>query len=98
MLAGIPELTLFLVFERHGVKLEPMVHQAEAEPASNFGLELFDLLRFELDYLSGAQVDEMVVMVLAHLFVARAAFAEIVALDDPGVLEQLHGAIDGRDR
>ena len=28
-------------------------------------------------------------------FVARAAFAEIVPLDDAGILEQAHGAVDG---
>ena len=37
-------------------------------------------------------------MAVAHLLVARAALAKIVPLDDAGVLEQLDGAIDGRDR
>ncbi|MEY9605191.1 hypothetical protein ABIF74_009883 [Bradyrhizobium japonicum] len=45
-----------------------------------------------------AQIDEMVVMAVAHRLVARAALAEIMALDDAGILEQLDGAIHGRDR
>src|SRR3954453_20878512 len=40
----------------------------------------------------------MIMMAVAHLLVAGAAFAEVVALDDAGVLEQLHGAIDCGDR
>ena len=33
-----------------------------------------------------------------HRFVARAAVAELVPLEDSGLLEQAHGAIDGGDR
>ena len=40
----------------------------------------------------------MIVVAVAHLLVAGAALAEIVPLDDAGVLEQLHRAIDRRDR
>ena len=38
------------------------------------------------------------VMLVAGLLVARAAIAEVVALDDAGLFEQPHGAIDGGDR
>ena len=40
----------------------------------------------------------MVVMAFAHLLVAGAALAKIVALDDAGILEQFDGAIHRRDR
>src|SRR5690348_11064385 len=40
----------------------------------------------------------MVVMLGRRLFIARAAVAEIVALEDAGLLEQAHGAVDGGDR
>src|SRR5258708_7942522 len=40
----------------------------------------------------------MVVVALAQLLVARPAGAKIVSLDNAGILEQLHGAIDRRDR
>ncbi len=38
------------------------------------------------------------IVVIADLLIARAAVAEIMALEDAGVLEQLDGAVDGRDR
>src|SRR5580692_11916896 len=40
----------------------------------------------------------MVVVAVAHLLVTGTALAEIVPLDNAGVLEQLDRAIDGRDR
>src|SRR3981189_761205 len=40
----------------------------------------------------------MVVVAVAHLFVAGAALAEVVPLDDAGVLEQLDGPVYRRDR
>ena len=87
-----------LVVERHGVKLEPVIDQLVAELARHLGLELLDLLGLELDHLAGAQVDQMVVVRFRDLLVARPALAEVMALDDAGVLEQLDGAIDRGDR
>src|SRR3954469_8827409 len=87
-----------VVVERDAIEFEPVVDQLVAELAGDFGLELFDLLGGELDHLAVTQIDEMVVMAVAHRLVARAALAEIVALDDAGVLEQFYGAIDRRDR
>src|SRR4029079_19776147 len=72
--------------------------QLVAELAGDLRLELFDLLGGELDHLAVAQIDEVVVMAVAHRLVARAALAEIVTLDDAGVLEQLCGATNRRDR
>ena len=88
----------FVVVERHGVELEPVVDQPVAELARDLGLQALDLLGLELDHFAGAQVDQMVVVRVGDLLVARAAVAEIVPLDDAGILEQLDGAVDGRDR
>src|SRR5262245_63180873 len=75
-----------------------MIDQTVAEAPRHLGLQPLDLFRLELDHLAGAKIDEMVVMAFGHLLVARATVAEVVALDDPGVLEQLHRAVDGGDR
>src|SRR5262245_1692062 len=40
----------------------------------------------------------MVVMLLGQCLIARPTLAEIMALDDAGILEELYGAINGRDR
>jgi hypothetical protein len=66
--------------------------------AGDLGLQFLDLFGRELDHLAVAQIDQMVVVAVAHLLVARAALAEIVSLDDAGVLEQLYRAVDRRDR
>ena len=48
----------------------------------DLGLQLFDLGRVKLDHFARANVHEVIVMLLAWLFVACAACAEGVALDD----------------
>src|SRR5215470_5101804 len=83
-----PDSTLRLfVVERHRVKLEPVIDQAIAEPARDLRLQALDLVRLKLDDGAGAQVDQMIVMRVGNLFVARPALAEIMPLDDTGVLE-----------
>ena len=37
-------------------------------------------------------------VVVGHLLIAGATMAKIMALDDAGVLEQLDGPVDGRNR
>ncbi len=51
----------------------------------------------EFDHAARLHVDKVVMMGFGDFLVARAAVAEIVALQDAGILEQLHGAIDGGD-
>ena len=75
-----------------------MIDQLVAELAGDLALQPLDLLGLEFDHLAAAQIDQMVVVRFGNLLVARAALAEIMALDDAGILEQLHGAVDGRDR
>src|SRR5262249_15735075 len=90
--------SILVVVERNAIELEPVIDQAIAELAGDLGLQLLDLLRGEFDHLAVAQIDQMIVMAVAHLLVARAPFAEIVSLDDAGILEQFDGAIHRRDR
>src|ERR1700677_610234 len=87
-----------IVIERNAIQLQPVVDQFVAELAGDFGLQLLDLLGGEFDHLAVAQIDQMVVMAVAHLLVAGAALAKVVPLDDAGVLEQLDGPIHRRDR
>ena len=69
-----------------------------AEGHSVAALQGLDLLRAEFDHLAGAQIDEMVVVAFGRGLVAGAALTEVVALDDAGVLEQPHRAINRRHR
>src|SRR5262249_40408286 len=87
-----------VVFQRDAIELEPVIDQLVAELAGDLGLQLLDFLGRELDHLAITQIDQMVMMTVAHLFVARAACAKIMTFDDAGILEQLDRAIDRRDR
>src|SRR4051812_12322538 len=84
--------------EGHPVKLHAMVDEAEAEPLGDLLLQGFELVVGELDHIAGLDVDQMVVMGLGRRFVAGAAVAEIVALENSRLLEQADGAVDGGDR
>src|SRR5262249_60605451 len=76
-----------LVVEWARVEFEPMIAQPITQAPRDVGLQAFDVFGLKLDHLAGAQIDEMVVMAVGHLFVARAPVAELVALDDAGILE-----------
>ncbi len=65
-----------------------MIDEPIAQPAGDVGLQTLDLLGLELDHSPAPQIDQMVVVRLGDLLVPRAAFAEIMAFDDAGVLEQ----------
>src|SRR5688572_28908875 len=77
----------FFVIERNGVKLEAVIDQAIAKPARDLRLQPLDFLRLEFDHLAGAQIDQMIVMRLRHLLIARAAVAEVMPFDDAGIFE-----------
>src|SRR5665213_1100669 len=83
----------FVVVERDGVELEPVIDQFVAALARHLRLHPLDLGRAEFDHFAAAQVDQVVVMGFGGGFVTRAPFAEVVPLDDAGILEQAHGAI-----
>ena len=75
-----------------------MVDQPEAELFRDRLLQPLDFLVAEFDHLAGAQVDQMVVVFVGDGLVAASPGAEIVAGDDPGILEQLDRPVDGGDR
>src|SRR6187551_3816934 len=86
-----------LVVERHRVKLEPVIDELVAELAGDLALQPLDLLGLEFDHLAATQVDQMIVMRIGNLLIARAALAKIMARDDAGIFKQLYRAIDRRD-
>src|SRR6476469_2468979 len=83
----------FVVVERAAIQFQPVIDQFVSKLAGDFGLQFFYFFRGEFDHLAVAQIDQMVVMAVAHLFVAGAALAKVVPLDDAGVLEKLDGSI-----
>ena len=89
---------LAVAVEGDAVKLHAVVDEAEAELLGDPLLQRLELVVDELDDIAGLDVDQMVVMAFGRRFVARAAVAELVPLEDAGLLEQADGAVDGRDR
>src|SRR5690606_30772291 len=69
------------------VKLQLVPDQLEAQAPGDLLLEALDLGVEELDDLAGLGVDQMVVVIVARLFIAAAPVAEVVLLDHPGLLE-----------
>ena len=83
---------------RHAVEFQPVVDQLEAQLFGNAPLKFLDFFIAEFDYPSGLYIDQMVVMRVRNLLVARAPVAEIVPLENARILEQFHRAVDGSDR
>src|SRR4051812_38110259 len=75
---GSASTPAFLVVQGDGVELQPVVDQPIAELARDLRLQPLDFLRLEFDHLASAQIDQMIVMRLRHLFIARAPVTEVV--------------------
>ena len=76
-----------------------MIDELVAQAARNLVLQTFDLFVDELDDLAGPFMSiRWSWCVIGHFFVARAAVAEIVSLEDAALFEKAHRAIDGGDR
>src|SRR3546814_3984456 len=71
--------------------------EAIAEPFGDHFLQRFEFGIDEFDHLARLDINQMVVMRLRRRFIARAAVAEIVAVEDARLFEQAAGAIDGGD-
>src|ERR1700730_14157311 len=71
----------FIVVQRHAIQFQPVIDQFVAELAGDLGLQFLDLFRGELDHLAVAQIDQVIVMALGHLLIARPAFAKIAPPD-----------------
>ena len=80
------------------VQLHAMVDQAEAELLGDLLLKRLQLLIDELDDVAGLDVDQVIVMRVRRRFIARAAVAELMPLEDSRLLEQPHRPIDCGDR
>src|SRR4030095_863596 len=65
----------------YAVELQAMVDQIEAELFGDAALQALDVLVDEFDHAARGEIDQMIV-VIADLFVAGAAVAEIVALEN----------------
>src|SRR5258707_15534251 len=87
----------FLFVERDAIQFQPVIDQLVAKLAGDLGLQFLDFLGRELDHLAVAQVDQVLVMAVGHLLVARPALAQVVPLGDPGALHPCYGALYGRD-
>src|SRR5579862_197411 len=87
----------FFAAARHGVEFEAVADQVVAQLVGDDLLQLLDLLVAELDNPAALQIDQVIVMIARHFFIARAAVAEIVAGENIGLLEQPHRAVDRGD-
>src|SRR3954467_8544807 len=80
--------------EGDAVELHSVIDEAEAEPFGDALLQRLELVVDELDDVAGFDVDQMIMVRFRRRFVARAAVAELVPLEDSGFLEQANGAVD----
>src|SRR3546814_14480562 len=87
-----------LAIERDAIKLHAVIDEAEAQPLGDLLLELLKLGIDEFEHLAGLDVDQVIVVRFGRGLVARTAVAEIMAIEDAGLLEQPHRAVDGRDQ
>src|SRR5690554_1001235 len=71
-----------------------MIDQLVTELARYFFLQALDLLVHEFDDFARLRVDQVIVMLIARCFVARAPVAKLVAFQNTGFLEGFDGAID----
>src|ERR1700761_9424368 len=72
----------------NAIKLEAVIHELEAQLFRHPALQLLDILVAEFDDAARRHVNQMVVMGFRHFLIARAAIAEIVPLQNSGILEQ----------
>ena len=78
---------LLALFQRYAVQLEPVIDELVAELAGDGFLQALDLLVDKFVHVARFQVDEVVVMILGRLFIARAPVAREMARsvrDDAG--------------
>src|SRR5215207_5803910 len=94
----VPSRGIWFVPEWDCVEFEPVVNEAETQTPADLGLQCLDLLGTKLDDCAGAEVDQVVMMLLSGLFVARAPVSEFEALDNAFTLEKLDCSVDGRQR
>lgn len=57
-----PTSARFVILERHGVKLQPVIDELVAELACDFRLQLFNFFGLEFEHFPGPEIDQMVVV------------------------------------
>ena len=75
-----------------------MVNQAIAKLFRDLALQGFKLWIDEFDDLASFDIDQVIVVRFRGGFIAGAAIAKIVAIENARLFEQPHRAIDSRDR
>jgi hypothetical protein len=76
---------LFAGLQLDSIELQPMIDELVAELACHELLQPLDLLIAKLDDLSRLKVDQMVVVIVARLLVARAAIAKVMLRQNAGI-------------
>src|SRR5258705_12525202 len=89
---------LAIALEGDAEQLKAMVDETEAESLGDAFLQLLEIVVDEFDHPAGFDVDQMVVVGFGRGFIARAAIAEFLALENASFLEQPHRAVAGSDR
>ena len=64
-----------------------MVHQFKTQFTGNDLLQPFNLVIMKFNHLARLEVDEMIMMFLGHLLVARTTVPEIMALQNARLFE-----------
>ncbi len=82
-----------LAIEADAVKLHPVIDQPIAELLGNLPLQCLQLGIDEFDDLAGFDVDQVVVVRFGRGFIARAAIAEIVPVEDADSSAHLEKAL-----
>ena len=94
-------VTLLLAFvgvQRNGIKLQSVIDETIAQLAGDGFLEAFDFLIDEFNDLAGAQINQMIMVIVTGFFIAGPAIPEIMTLDNAGFLEQANRPVHRRQR
>src|SRR4051812_12437688 len=75
-----------------------MSDELEAKLARNAFLQRLDRLVAKFDDAPAVHIDQVIVVATRGLFIASALVAEIVALENAFLLEELQGAVDRGQR
>ena len=78
----------------HNKQLQAMSYKFVTMGLGYFVLEPLNIVVAELRDLPRTHIDQVVVVGGRGFFIARAAIAEFMAFDDPGIFEKPHGPID----
>lgn len=90
----LAELAIRVIANGHGVKFKAMIDQSIAKSFCDFALEAFDFFILKFYHFTALNIDQVIVMFLPGLLIARPAMSEVMAFKHMRFLEQAHGPID----